>query len=136
MLRVQGGIGFRTAIVKSRKRRGRAVARLALFVLSVALGWGCRSLPVDVAAPTVVRLEAPRSKVAQLETGRTIYTSVHKCARCHNPKSVVDHTPTEWTEQILPRMAKKAKLSDLEREYLTAYVLAACEVRRSVISTR
>jgi hypothetical protein len=128
---------FDPGMIKPRVRpRGRLLFVTVGVHLALTLGYGCRSVPVDVAAPTVKRLEAPPSKVAQLETGRTIYTSEHKCARCHRPKSVVEHTPSEWTEQILPRMAQKAKLSALEREYLTAYVLAASEVRRSVISTR
>ncbi len=93
-------------------------------------------MPVEVAAPTVERMAAEPGRVRPLETGRTIYTSVHKCARCHRPKSIVAHTPTEWRDDILPRMVKKAGLTDLEREYLTAYVMAACESRNSVISTR
>jgi hypothetical protein len=136
MLVVQSAIEFAQKLTTLRNCRWRVARRSVVCIGILAFGWGCRSLPVEIAAPTVERLEVPLSKVAQLETGRTIYTSARKCARCHNPKSVVDHTPTEWTERILPKMAQKAKLSDLEREYLTAYVLAACEARRSVISSR
>jgi hypothetical protein len=118
------------------RRRSRDGRRVVICVGLFVSAWGCRSLPVDVAAPTVERLEVPRSRVAQLETGRTIYTSVHKCARCHSPKSVVNHTPTEWTEHILPKESQRAKLSGLELDYLTAYVLAACESRSSVIGPR
>jgi hypothetical protein len=136
MSQVHGAGRFARRLRGSRQRNWQATLRLALYLSLLCTYWGCRSIPVDVAAPRVERLEVPVRQVAPLETGRAIYTSVHKCARCHNPKSVTDYTPTQWTENILPRMSQKAKLSQLEREYLTAYVLAACESRRSVISTR
>ena len=86
---------------------------------------GCRTVPVELAAPEVERLNAPVARVGELETGRVIYTSRQKCAHCHRPKPVTDHTAAEWSETILPREAKKAKLSDLERQYVLNYILTA-----------
>jgi hypothetical protein len=86
---------------------------------------GCRTVPVELAAPEVERLHAPVARVGELETGRVIYTSRQKCAHCHRPKPVTDHTAVEWSETILPREAKKAKLSDLERQYVLNYILTA-----------
>ncbi len=60
-----------------------------------------------------------------LETGRLIFTSSHKCAHCHRPKPIVDYSPEYWKESIMPRMAKKAKLSEVEEQYLMAYIMTA-----------
>jgi hypothetical protein len=86
---------------------------------------GCHMVPMDVAAPPVANLGASPARTAQLETGRLIFTSSHKCARCHRPKPIVDYSPAFWTESIMPRMAKKAKLSEVEEKYLMAYILTA-----------
>jgi hypothetical protein len=86
---------------------------------------GCRSVAVELAAPEVARLNPPVARIGELESGRLIYTGRQKCARCHRPKPVTDHTAAEWSETILPRMAKKAKLSDLERKYVLNYILTA-----------
>jgi hypothetical protein len=86
---------------------------------------GCHMVPLDVAAPPVQNLNASPARVAQLETGRLIFTSTHKCARCHRPKPIVDYSPEYWKDSIMPRMSKKAKLSDVEEQYLMAYILTA-----------
>ncbi|HKI20683.1 MAG TPA: hypothetical protein VKA15_22525 [Isosphaeraceae bacterium] len=97
---------------------------------------GCRTVPVEVAAPEVERLHAPVARVGELETGRVIYTSRQKCAHCHRPKPVTDHTAAEWSETILPRMAKKAKLSDLERQYVLNYILTARSIGNQTAEAR
>jgi hypothetical protein len=88
---------------------------------------GCHMVPLDVAAPPVANLGASPARTAQLETGRLIFTGSRKCARCHRPKPIVDYSPQYWTESIMPRMAKKAKLSDVEQQYLMAYIMTAHE---------
>jgi mono/diheme cytochrome c family protein len=97
---------------------------------------GCRAVPVELAAPEVQRLNAPIARVGELETGRVIYTSRQKCARCHQPKRVTDHTAADWSETILPRMAKKAKLSDLERQYVLNYILTARSIGNQTVEAR
>jgi hypothetical protein len=84
-------------------------------------------VPLDVAAPPVENLGASPGRLAQLETGRMIFTSSHKCARCHRPKLIVDYSPEYWKQSIMPRMSKKAKLSEVEEQYLMAYILTAHE---------
>jgi hypothetical protein len=97
---------------------------------------GCHMVPLDVAAPPVENLGASPARVAQLETGRLIFTSSHKCARCHRPKPIVDYSPEYWTHSIMPRMAKKAKLSDVEEQYLMAYIMTAHKAIPNRKSTR
>jgi hypothetical protein len=101
--------------------------RVRLFsILAVASSYaGCHVVPLDVAAPPVENLGASPARVGQLETGRMIFTSSHKCARCHRPKPIVDYSPEYWKQSIMPRMSKKAKLSEVEEQYLMAYILTA-----------
>jgi mono/diheme cytochrome c family protein len=91
---------------------------------------GCQALPFlndgvpqDVAAPPVERLNPTRAQAARLEEGRAIYLTT--CIKCHQPKTINEFTADTWTTKILPKEAKKAKLSDQELDMLRAYVLAA-----------
>jgi hypothetical protein len=118
----------------SRKDFGRRSVGVGLVVMATIVG--CRTMPVELAAPEVPRLNAPVARVGELETGRVIYTSRQKCARCHWPKPVTDHTAAEWSETILPRMAKRAKLSDLERKYVLQYILTARSLGNQTNETR
>jgi len=97
---------------------------------------GCRTLSVELAAPEVARLNAPIARVGELETGRLLYTSRQKCARCHRPKPVTEHTAAEWTETIMPREAKRAKLTDVERQYVLNYILAARSIGNQTAESR
>ncbi len=80
----------------------------------------CRHVPVDEAAPRPQVSDATWG--ARLEAGRAIYVSPDKCASCHSPKPVYSHGRQEWSEKILPRMAKKAGLTPPEYADVLAYV--------------
>jgi hypothetical protein len=69
---------------------------------------GCQSVPVDIAAPHPTANFNTANNV--LESGRTTYVSFFKCGMCHRPKPVYDYTPEAWANDILPRMAPKARL--------------------------
>jgi len=97
---------------------------IGLFAAASAVV-GCHMVPLDVAAPPVANLNVSPARVAPLETGRLIFTSSHKCARCHRPKPIVDYSPEYWQQSIMPRESKKAKLSEVEEQYLMAYILTA-----------
>jgi hypothetical protein len=97
---------------------------------------GCRTVSVELAAPEVARLNAPVARVGELETGRLIYTSRQMCARCHRPKPVTEHTAAEWTETIMPREAKRAKLSDIEQQYVLNYILTARSIGNQTAEVR
>ncbi|MGO9464532.1 MAG: hypothetical protein ACLQVF_10325 [Isosphaeraceae bacterium] len=112
--------------------RNRLICMLATAITYV----GCHTVPLDVAAPPVANLGASPARLAQLETGRLIFTISHKCARCHRPKPIVDYSPEYWTQSIMPRMAEKAKLSEVEEKYLMAYILTAHEAIPRRKSTR
>jgi mono/diheme cytochrome c family protein len=107
-----------------------------LLAIAFVVSLGCRQVPVELAAPTTERIEAPHDQIARLEAGRSIYTDREKCARCHRPKPVADHNAEEWTNLILPKMARKAKLSSSEFDEVLAYVLAARTVSPETSATR
>lgn len=90
-----------------------------VFLLALATS-GCMSIPADVAAPRPVA--ATDGSDFQVQKGREIYVSFFKCAMCHRPKPVYDYSPDTWQNDILPRMAKKARLSPEEYDAVLAYV--------------
>lgn len=94
-------------------------------VLAVAAPLGCRQVPVEQAAPPVAALPGSGVAVERLEAGRAIYVSESRCARCHSAKPVGEYAASAWERDILPGMAKKAKLTDEEYENVLAYVTVA-----------
>lgn len=119
----QSGTG--TCASRGENHRNLWAKRLIGMLLAAGAFVGCHMVPLDVAAPPIANLNVSPARVGQLETGRLIFTSSHKCARCHRPKPIVDYSPEYWTQSIMPRMAKKAKLSEVEEQYLMAYILTA-----------
>ena len=103
-----------------------AAAALLLFLVVV----GCRHVALEDAAPYVVPTAGSRVSAESVESGRAVYVSETKCAHCHSPKPVYDHTPQEWAKNILPRMGKKAKLSQEEYDDVLAYVTMGSQTLR------
>lgn len=58
---------------------------------------------------------------AQLEEGRTIYTN--NCGKCHKLFQPAQKSLSKW-ENVLPRMIKKAKLSEEQGNLVRAYVMS------------
>ena len=100
-------------------RGGRTCGAAALIL--IALG-GCRHVPADQAAPVLTAAAGSDAAAGRLAAGRAVYVGEAKCARCHSPKPVYEYTSTEWAGAILPRMAKKSKLTADEYESVLAYV--------------
>ncbi len=99
------------------------VACVVLGCQSLPFLGGVSDVPQDLAAPPVERLNPTRAQAGRLEEGRAIYLTT--CTKCHKPKPIDDFSAEKWTTSILPKMAKKAKLTDQELDMLRAYVLAA-----------
>ena len=109
---------------------GRMIVPLAVLAAGVASGCqsfpyliGLKRVPVEQAAPPVSQLGPLGARTGQLEAGRAIYTG--QCAHCHNPMPIQEFAINDWTGGIIPRMAKKAKLTPDETESLVAYIVAA-----------
>jgi cytochrome c5 len=100
-------------------------SRLVLAAAVLLAIVGCRTVSVDHLAPPVDQIVVDPSNVAQYQRGREIY--VGRCAKCHAVKPVNAYAAEDWASRIMPKMAKKAKLTPEEKETVLAYVLAARE---------
>ncbi len=90
-----------------------------IFILGISQG--CASVPANIAAP-IPPVNIPDH--TSLAAGRKTYVSLMKCAMCHRPKPTSDYSAETWTEDILPKMSKKARLSPQEYADVLAYVTA------------
>lgn len=63
----------------------------------------------------------------KLKQGHQIY-SVGACVNCHRAKSIYYYNETEW-KGIMDDMAKKARLSDEQKDAVYKYVLAVKAVK-------
>ena len=79
----------------------------------------CANLERDV--PPLTALSSAGAS-AQCARGRDIY--LNNCTECHSPEPIRKNTQEDWETDILPTMARKAKLSTDETEAVHAYVLA------------
>lgn len=76
--------------------------------------------------PAATKAEQPTSQSASSEettiaAGKVLYES--RCSRCHGLPEVDKWSATQW-EPIMESMAPKAKLTDVEKQQVTAYVNA------------
>ncbi|XZE56357.1 hypothetical protein SH139x_002463 [Planctomycetaceae bacterium SH139] len=98
------------------------LSRIGMVFLLAFLA-GCAVVPMDIAAPKP--LASHNGQKSQTEVGRGVYVSMLKCAMCHRPKPVYDYDPATWESDILPRMAKKARLKPAEYAAVLEYVTSA-----------
>lgn len=95
---------------------------LSPLAAAFALGLpACQS--VEQKAPPVALLDTASPELC--EEGRQIFTT--NCTECHGLRDVHYRTLTEWRAEILPAMAKKAKISPQQEEAVLAYIAAALE---------
>ena len=110
---------MKSKLIKRWQNRLLVAAAILLVIV------GCRTVSVDQLAPPVDRIAVDPTNVAQYQRGREIY--VGRCAKCHAVKPVNAYAAEDWASRIMPKMAKKAKLTPEEKETVLAYVLAARE---------
>jgi hypothetical protein len=67
----------------------------------------------------------PGTTETELRDGNTIYTT--KCTRCHKNYKPEKFSEKKWLHE-LDDMAPKAKLTDLEKQSLTRYLLTSRQV--------
>ena len=102
------------------QRNLKSARLVVLLCLTVLILLGCQSVPVRIAAPNPPGGYAGGK--SELEKGRAIYVSMLKCAMCHRPKPVYEYDVAQWTEEILPKMATKARLNPEQYRAVHAYV--------------
>jgi len=76
--------------------------------------------PVAGSTTPTVPIEKPYSAV-QLEEGHTIYRA--SCGKCHKLFVPAQKSQDKW-ERVLPRMIKRAKLTEDQGGLVWAYVMA------------
>jgi mono/diheme cytochrome c family protein len=64
----------------------------------------------------------PTPDTANLKAGQEIYTQ--NCGRCHRLHKPNEFTADKWTNSILPKMSKKAKLTEDQNKLVEAYLSA------------
>lgn len=72
-----------------------------------------------VTAPLVKISSTPKT---QLERGYSVHQA--KCAKCHPFENPTAYEVDELTHEILPEMARKAKLAPADQQAVLAYLLA------------
>jgi mono/diheme cytochrome c family protein len=70
----------------------------------------------------------PDATLTTINSGHAIYTT--KCAQCHGAKEITDYTEEAW-KPILDNMAKKARLTEEEKETVRRYILANLDVAKA-----
>jgi mono/diheme cytochrome c family protein len=84
----------------------------------------CASL--ETAAPPVEKLSLPRgADHTKLAEGRQILAS--HCVKCHGAPQIAKHSAEDWSDDILPKMTKKAKLTPEQAALVKNYVMTAHE---------
>lgn len=89
---------------------------VALLVLSCGPGY-----TVPPVSPQLAKISP--SPVSQLERGYSVHQA--KCAKCHPFENPADYEAGELTREIMPVMARKAKLAPADAQAVLAYLLAA-----------
>jgi cytochrome c5 len=97
-----------------------------LFLTAFAAGaFLLNACSPKVAKPVAGPAEPAKPEVhyseAQLAEGKTLFTA--SCGRCHKLFEPVSKSVSKW-ESVLPRMIKRAKLSEEEGTLVRAYVMA------------
>ena len=106
---------------------------MAPMILGVASGIiGCLTIE-QMAPPIGPEFQAVAADQgvdqASLEEGRFVYLT--DCARCHSVEPISRYSAQQWHE-LLPRMAREAKLDNRRTAAVTIYVVVAHEVLRQM----
>jgi|GEM_PF-1421400 len=80
--------------------------------------------PAYVAPPVTPQLvKISRAPLSELERGHALHQA--KCAKCHGFENPANYEIDELTQDIMPEMARKAKLDMAGEKAVLAYLLAA-----------
>jgi cytochrome c5 len=99
--------------------------RHLLIAVLVACGYpkpGPPPAPLPPAAIEAARLRFPGATAESLESGRQVF--LRNCNRCHELPAIGAFSEAEL-ERIVPRMARKAKLDEVQSQQVLQFVLAA-----------
>ena len=104
--------------------------KILCLVFAITLIVACKSkksaASSSPAGPTEVQLTAvktkyPNATMETLKQGHSLYYGT--CTRCHGAKDIASRSEERWPG-IVESMAKKAGISDAEKEAVLNYVMA------------
>lgn len=87
-----------------------------LVVVTSLIGCTAKKAVAESAVEEVIDMS---NFTPELVQGKTIYEA--KCGKCHDLPRPLSYTKVKW-EPIMKSMAKKAKISDADRELVYNYV--------------
>jgi mono/diheme cytochrome c family protein len=99
-------------------------------IMMTACGSSKKSSAPSAAAPSIIPGEAqltaikakyPDATAEQLKQGHSIY--IGACTNCHGQKNIFKRSEASWLHEI-DDMSPKAKLTAVEKDALTKYILA------------
>jgi mono/diheme cytochrome c family protein len=67
----------------------------------------------------------PAADSAAIKAGQELYTM--KCQKCHRLHKPGEFTQDKWENKVLPKMSKKAKLTDDQLKSIETYLFAFSE---------
>ncbi len=70
---------------------------------------------------TAIKTKFPDATLPVLTEGHSIYTGV--CTNCHGAKNIYKIPEERW-QPVIDNMAKKAKITDSQKDALTKYVFS------------
>jgi hypothetical protein len=68
-------------------------------------------------------LASSKSRADELERGYLLHQQ--NCAKCHAFENPADYTPEDLARRVMPKMARKARLSTADQQAVLVYLLAA-----------
>jgi mono/diheme cytochrome c family protein len=81
-------------------------------------------LPPTSAQLTQIKNADPAADTTAINNGYAVFAE--KCQKCHKLKDPAKFTAEDWNK-ILPKMSKKAKLTDEQTALVHTYVMAFCK---------
>ena len=103
---------------RSKRTLRHPLTGLALALLTFSCGPGYQTPPVT---PQLAKIS--HAPVPTLERGYALHQA--KCAKCHSFENPADYEVAELRDEIMPEMARKAKLDPVDAQAVLAYLLAA-----------
>ena len=98
--------------------------KITFVLLAGVVLWGCAKKATPTTTTEAKTAEAPKTETVStpsLSEGKITYES--KCGRCHGLPETDKYTKDKWVG-LVNWMAPKAKLSEIEKANVLAYVQA------------
>ncbi len=97
---------------------------VTLFTFSIIALISCSPKTIEAVTETEETSTADEMPKTDIGEGKVVY--LKDCSKCHQMKTVTDFTKDQWNG-ILPRMIKRAKLSEDEARQVSSYIYWALE---------